>query len=109
MGTKMPTPAPDPRTKPTPEADKHDRHPMAVCLDIESIRARSGNVKSSDPLVLFLYHLMRDHLPTGVVADLCRESLQSQNTVYTNGWLANYARTLAAAIGQGSSNESETT
>lgn len=78
-----------------------DRHLMASCLDIESIRARSGNVKSSDPLVLFLYHLMRDHLPTGVVADLCRESLQHQHTTYTNGWLANYAKTLAAAIGQG--------
>lgn len=78
-----------------------DRNPMATCLDIESIRASSGAVNSSDPLVLFLYLLMRDHLPTGVVAEICRESLKYSNTSYTNGWMANYAKTLAAAIGQG--------
>ncbi len=93
---------------PTPEADKPVRHHMAICLDVESIRMRSGQVRSSDPLVTVFYLLMRDHLPTGVVAELCRTSLESVESKFTNGWLAHYARTLAAAVGQGPGSEPET-
>ncbi len=71
----------------------------------ENLRKLSGSVDSSDPLVDFLYHLMRDHLPPGAVSTLAHDATTRRKmrevNAYTNGWLANYARYLAAEIGQG--------
>jgi hypothetical protein len=59
---------------------------------------------SAEPLVEFLYRLMRDHVPTGVVQKLTQESIQDDQEpeptvrVYTNGFLADYAKQLAKEL-----------
>lgn len=67
---------------------------------------RSGKVVGRSPLVSFLYDLMRDHLPPGVVERLVREATLvgaetphgHWATTYTNGWLAEYAKDLATRL-----------
>ena len=63
--------------------------------EIKSLRLRSGHVQIDSKLVSFLYELMRDHLPAGVVEHLVQEASQESKVVYTNGWLAQYAQDLA--------------
>ncbi len=60
----------------------------------------SGRFASSDPLVDLLYRLMRDHLPTGVVAEVVRDAAATvgKPCEYTNGWLAQYAHHLSAML-----------
>jgi hypothetical protein len=58
----------------------------------------------TDPLQAFLYILMRDHLPTGVVRQIMKEHmfpLDGQETVCTNRHLANMAAEYAADIRRG--------
>ena len=65
---------------------------------IKAMRERSGRETSKDPLVDFLYHLMRDHLPVGTVEGIVStevEAYKGQTSVYTNGWLAQYAKDIA--------------
>jgi len=70
---------------------------------------RSGKVVGHSPLVSFLYDLMRDHLPPGVVERLVRESglvggetpYGHWATTYTNGWLAMYAKDVADRLTAG--------
>lgn len=64
------------------------------------LRERSGDVRTTDPLVSFLYELMRDHLTPGVVESLVRASACSEEepTRFCNGYLANYATDLAARL-----------
>ncbi len=65
----------------------------------ESLRYRTGEVKDDDPLVNFLYLLMRDHLSTGVVEGIVQSDLQRGTlSEYTNGHLARYAQDLAARL-----------
>ncbi|KKL22962.1 hypothetical protein LCGC14_2430160 [marine sediment metagenome] len=65
----------------------------------EELREESGTVTYSDPLTAFLYDLMRDHLPTGVVEKIVHENVDNeQECVFTNGWLAKYAHNLAETI-----------
>lgn len=67
---------------------------------------RSGRVIGHNPLVSFLYDLMRDHLPPGVVERLVREATPGGSatphghwaTTYTNGWLAEYAKDVATRL-----------
>lgn len=59
------------------------------------LRVSSGSVQINSKLVSFLYELMRDHLPPGVVEEIVRASDSEPNVVYTNGWLAQYAEHLA--------------
>jgi hypothetical protein len=61
----------------------------------ESLREASGRFQSSRPLVGFLYGLMRDLLPTGKIAELCREAVETAAATYTNGFLARYAEHIA--------------
>jgi hypothetical protein len=69
---------------------------------IPPIKDISGNVKSNDPLVAFLYNLMRDHLPTGVVAEIMKAALDNKEDnptyVFSNGWLAQYCIYIAMQI-----------
>lgn len=60
----------------------------------------SGRFASSDPLVAFLYDLMKLHLPTGTVAQLVYDAVETRGKAceYTNGWLAQYAAHLSAAL-----------
>jgi len=64
---------------------------------MEALRERSGNVGSVDPLVSFLYQLMRDHLAPGVVESLM-DCAGTQPSLFTNGWLANYAKDIAERL-----------
>lgn len=73
---------------------------MAVTTDEnEALRHRTGEVNDDDPLVNFLYLLMRDHLSTGVVEGIVQPDLQRGGlSQYTNGHLARYAQDLAARL-----------
>jgi hypothetical protein len=61
----------------------------------EALRKRSGRIDSIEPVVSFLYELMRDHLPAGTVERIVRNSLGADRTTFTNGYLAKYAEDLA--------------
>lgn len=68
----------------------------------DGLRDRSGAVESSDPLVAFLYHLMRDHLPAGVVEGIVQNHVPNPGrevtAYFTNGYLASYAKDIAARL-----------
>ncbi len=64
----------------------------------ERLRECSGGVDSKDPLVAFLYILMRDHLPAGTVEELIRQHCCSPMMLFTNGWLAKYAEDVASRL-----------
>jgi hypothetical protein len=73
--------------------DKDDRAKRRM----DGIRERSGKVESDDPLVSFLYQLMRDHLALGIVESLMADA-ERQPSLFTNGWLANYAKDMAERL-----------
>jgi len=60
----------------------------------DSLRNRSGNVEINSRLVSFLYQLMRDHLPMGVIEKIVQDA-DVPIVEYTNGWLAKYAEDIA--------------
>ena len=70
-------------------------HPAGAAL-----RGRSGSVDSTDPLVSFLYILLRDHLPAGSVEAIMQQHVEaeSQQTQFTNGYIASYAKDLATRL-----------
>jgi len=54
-------------------------------------------------LVSFLYILLRDHLPSGVVEQIVYDVYTAEDieyTRYTNGWLASYAKDIADRLEQ---------
>jgi hypothetical protein len=61
------------------------------------LRSDSGNIEFEDTLTSFLYILMRDHVPAGVVEGLARDVANegSMISTYSNGFLAQYANNLA--------------
>lgn len=81
------------------------RHPdLAVPYrgsDSSAMRARSGSVDSSDPLVCFFYLLGRDALSLGQIEDLvarCNTELGAERCEYSNGWLARWAEDLVVRL-----------
>lgn len=62
------------------------------------LRERSGYVTYNDKLISFLYELMRDHIPPGVIEEICCNSINNCDTIYTNGYLAKYAEDLATRL-----------
>jgi len=64
---------------------------------INELRDASGRVFSADPLVSFLYTLIRNGCPVGVVEEALHETT-SESTLYTNGWLAKYAENAAVCL-----------
>jgi len=65
----------------------------------KQLREDSGAVVYTDALTSFLYELMRDHLPAGVVEQLVRTAVnEPEENVFTNGWLAKYANNLAEQL-----------
>ncbi len=61
-----------------------------------ALTKRSGDVVFEGKLTSFLYGLMRDHLPPGIIEDLVRESeVENPPIYYSNGWLAEYAKDLS--------------
>lgn len=66
---------------------------------LEDLREASGTVTYSDPLTTFLYLLMRNDLPAGVVEKLVIEAVDSaEESTFTNGWLAHYAHNLSEEL-----------
>lgn len=63
----------------------------------DQLRERSGSVTVNSKLVSFLYELMRDHVPQGILEKLVIES-QTSEVKYTNGWLASYAADIAKRL-----------
>lgn len=63
-------------------------------MKAQELRERSGEFDSSDPLVSFLYELMRDRLPAGVVEQIVNQS-PPMRIQFTNGYLARYAQDIA--------------
>lgn len=61
------------------------------------MRERSGSMNSSDPLVIFLYLLMRDHVCPCDVEKIADDSVFG-NGEFTNGWLASHAQDLAQRL-----------
>ena len=61
----------------------------------------SGNVKSEDPLVCFLYLLMRNELACGKVENIMVDLEKTDNATqfeFCNGWLAEYAKNIAKRL-----------
>lgn len=65
--------------------------------EIERMREASGNVTTADRLEVFLYLLLRDHLPAGAVEKIVL-TLNEEETLFTNGWLATYAKDLSKRL-----------
>jgi hypothetical protein len=63
----------------------------------QGIFERSGKFTSRNPLVSFLYELMRDHVPPGVVEGIL-DDRGAIETTFTNGWLARYAQDVARRL-----------
>lgn len=68
----------------------------------DGLSQRSGAVETEDPLVSFLYELMRDHIPPGKIEKICRESQITPGGPHTlcNGHLARYAQDVADRLRQ---------
>lgn len=70
-------------------------------FDQLKIRARSGFVDSDDPLVSFLYVLIRDDVVPGRIEEIMKMSMPpapDEKTEFSNGWLASYAKDIAARL-----------
>lgn len=67
-------------------------------IDELSLFERSGRICSSDPLVSFLYYLMRDHVPPGALEGILKHACAKTTTTYTNGFLAQYAMDIARRL-----------
>jgi hypothetical protein len=65
-----------------------------VSAEMDALRQRSGEECSDNPLVSFLYELMRDHVPPGTIERIVLNSPAGQ-TKFTNGYLAQYAKDVA--------------
>ena len=66
-----------------------------------ALRERSGNVQSTDPLVSFLYLLLRDHMTAGDVESMIIDCVgENADTAFCNGYLAKYAEDLAQRLTQ---------
>jgi hypothetical protein len=67
----------------------------------DALRARSGRVTSTDPLVNFLYLLTRECCPVGTVEKILGDievAAENGEFVFTNGYLANWAKDAAARL-----------
>lgn len=64
----------------------------------EGLRQRSDDVDTDSKLVSFLYSLIRDHLPAGVVEGLVREAEPHKLVSLSNGWLGKYCEDLAKRL-----------
>lgn len=61
------------------------------------MRADSGTVSASNKLVEFIYLLGRDHISLGTI-EAIMEEVTGEEILYTNGWLANYAKNVTERL-----------
>jgi len=64
----------------------------------KDIREASKCTDYKDKMVEFLYVLMRDYLPCGLVEEIMRKHVTGEMTKYCNGWLADYAFYVASRL-----------
>ena len=62
------------------------------------LKTSSGSVASTDPLVAFLYDLMRDFISPGDVEKIIESNYGEKEFHFSNGWLANYAKNIVEAL-----------
>lgn len=65
---------------------------------MEAIRERSGNVTIDCKLTSFLYTLIRDYVQPGDIENIMIRHISDESVVYSNGWLAKYARDVAERL-----------
>lgn len=68
--------------------------------DKGDIHTRSGEVTTEDTLVAFLYLLLRDHVLPGDIETLMRNIAPHDRCLFSNGWLAQYAKDIAERLRQ---------
>lgn len=66
-------------------------------LDVEPtpvtrMRRESGLVNNDDRLVMFIYLLARDWVPTGTIDKIVDYEMPTGTATFTNGWLAQWAK-----------------
>ena len=75
------------------------RHRPPTDAEIARMRAKSGEVTDTRPLVVFLYRLMRDYVPMSdieeVMTDCNLDTYDPRVRSFTNGWAAMYAQDIA--------------
>ena len=65
----------------------------------EKLLQASGGATSDDPLVGLIYLLVRDEVTMGKMEYTMRQLMRAKGTMqFTNGWLAQYAKDVAARI-----------
>ena len=62
--------------------------------EMDELRKASGSIEIDDSFVEFLYVVMRNGCPTGVVEEALSQ-VQGGPVKYTNGWLAEYSKSVA--------------
>lgn len=67
---------------------------------MNNLKNISGNIKSKDNLVHFLYLLMRENLPFGHIEKILQEceKFKDQEIEYTNDFLASYAKNISERL-----------
>lgn len=71
-----------------------------------TIRARSGNVNTTDPFVTFVYLLLRDHVLAGDMEAAVKQVTGKVDLLiekaplfeFSNGWLASYAEDVVRRV-----------
>lgn len=66
----------------------------------DEMRNETNNIVLHGHLRAFIYNLMRDNLPCGVVEQMVMnlEENAADEYYYTNGWLAQYADNIASRL-----------
>jgi len=69
---------------------------MERSKEMDELAERSGNVEGNCLLAEFLYDLMRDYVPVGVIEKIIvSNKLSGGKKLYCNGFLATYAKDVA--------------
>jgi hypothetical protein len=71
-----------------------------VSNEMTELKRRSGNVQSDDKFVSFIYQLLRDYINVGDVEQCVLDSTGpgTENVVFTNGYLAEYAKDIVKRL-----------
>lgn len=71
-------------------------------VDVKSrdtlLKEASGSVTSNDPMVGFLYDLMRDYVRPGEIERAVENNLYKGTCTFSNGWLAKYAEDVVETL-----------
>lgn len=81
----------------TPDPVYPKREAKEIEID-NKLRTDTGALKSTDPLVAFIYHLLRDELASGVVEGLAMKAVKNADALYSNGFLLQYSENIARRL-----------